>query len=205
MTPWTAAYQASCPLLSPGVCSNSCSLSQWYYPTNSSSATPFSSCLQSFPASAFFLMSRLFTSGAQVLELQLQHQSFQGLISGVSFRIDWFDLFAVQGTPKSLLQHQSQKHQFFSAQLSLWWTLTSVHDYWTTTLTIWTFIGKVTSDFNMLSRFVIVFLPRSKHFLISWQQSPSAVIWERGKIKSVTAPTFYPSICPAWWDQMPWF
>ena len=99
----------------------------------------------------------------------------------ISFRIDWFDLLAVQGTLKSLLQHHSSKASilwcsaFFMVQLS--------HPYMTTgktiALTIWTFVGKVL--FNMLSRFVIAFLPRSKHLLISWLQSLSAVILEPKK------------------------
>ena len=101
---------------------------------------------------------------------------YSGLIS---FRIDWFDFLAAQGTLKSLLQHHSSKASilwhsaFFIVQLS--------HPYMTTgkttALTIWTFVGKVMSlVFNMLSRLVIAFLPRSKRLLISWLQSPSAVI-----------------------------
>ena len=94
----------------------------------------------------------------------------------ISFRMDWLDLLAVQGTLKSLLQHHSSKASaFFTVQLS--------HPYMTTGKTIgltrWTFVGKVMSlFFNMLSRLVITFLPRSKHLLISWLQSPSAVILE---------------------------
>ena len=112
-------------------------------------------------------------------------KEYSGLIS---FRIDWFDLLAVQGTLKSLLQHHSSKtsilqgSDFFIVQLS--------HPYMTTgktiALTRWTFVGKVMSLlFNMLSRLVIAFLPRSKCLLISWLQSPSAVILEPKKIKSV--------------------
>ena len=120
---------------------------------------------------------------AKVLKFQLQHQSFQcsGLIS---FRMDWLDLLAVQGTLKSLLQHHSSKASnlwhsaFFTVQLS--------HPYMTTGKTIalnrWTFVGKVMSLlFNMLSRLVITFLSRSKGLLISWLQSPSAVILELQK------------------------
>ena len=99
----------------------------------------------------------------------------------ISFRIDWFDILAVQGALKNLLQHHHLKASNFSA-LSLLYdpVLTSLHDYWKTiVLTIWTFVGKGMSLlFNMLSRFVIVFLPRSKHPLISWLQPPSAVILE---------------------------
>ena len=99
----------------------------------------------------------------------------------ISFGIDWFDLLAVQGTLKSLLQHHSSKASilrcsaFFTVQLSHPYVTTGK----TTALTRWTFVGKVMSLlFNMLSRFVITFLPRSKRLLISWLQSPSAVILE---------------------------
>ena len=108
----------------------------------------------------------------------------------------WLDLLAVQGTLKSLLQHHSskpsilQRSVFFMVQLS--------HSCMTTgktiALTSWTFVGKVTFlIFNMLPRLVIAFLPRSKSLLISWLQSPSAVILEPKKIKSATFPTFSPS------------
>ena len=114
----------------------------------------------------------------------------------ISFRMDRLDLLAVQGTLKSLLQHHSskasilQRPAFFTVQLS--------HPYMTTgktiALTRRTFFGKVMSLlFNMLSRFVITFLPRSKHLLISWLQSPSAVILEPPKIKSDTASNVSPS------------
>ena len=116
----------------------------------------------------------------------------------ISFRMDWLDLLAVQGTLKSLFQHHSSKASilrcsaFFIVQLS--------HPYMTTgkttALTRWTFISKVMSLlFNLLSRLVITFLPRSKRLLISWLQSPSAVILEPPKIKSATVYTVSPSIC----------
>ena len=116
----------------------------------------------------------------------------------ISFRIDWFDLLEVQGTLKSLLQHHSSKASIiwcsalFMVQLS--------HLYMTTgktiALTRWTFVDKVMSLlFNMPSRFVIAFLPMSKYRLISWLQSPSAVILEPKKIKSVTVSIVSPSIC----------
>ena len=116
----------------------------------------------------------------------------------ISFRMDWLDLLVVQGTLKSLLQHHSSKASvlqhsaFFIVQLS--------HPYMTTgktmALTGWTFIHKIMSLlFNMLSRLVITFLPRSKHLLISWLQSPSAVIFEPRKMKSDTVSTVSPSIC----------
>ena len=110
----------------------------------------------------------------------------------IFFRIDFFDILAVQGTLKSLLQHNSKTSilrcsAFFVVQLA--------HPYMTTwipvVMVIWTFTSKVISLlFNMLSRFVITFIPRSKHLLISWLQSLSAVIFESKKTKSVTASTF---------------
>ena len=129
--------------------------------------------------------------------MELQHQSSNEYSGLISFNIDWFDLLAVQGTLKNLLQYHSSKASilwrsaFFMVQLS--------HPYMTTRKTIaltrWTFVSKVMSLlFNTLSRFVIVFLPRSKHLLISWLQSPSTVILEPKKIKSVTVSIVFPSI-----------
>ena len=116
----------------------------------------------------------------------------------ISFRIDWLDFLAVQGTVKSLLQHHSSKASilwrsaFFTVQLS--------HPYMTTgetiALTRRTLVGKVMSLlFNMLFRLVIAFLPRSKHLLISWLLSPSTVILEPRKIKFITVSILSPSIC----------
>ena len=124
----------------------------------------------------------------------------------ISFRMDWLDLLAVQGNLKSLLQHHSSTTSilrcsaFFTVQLS--------HPYMTTektiALTTQTFVGKVMSLlFNMLSRLVITFLPRSRCLFISWLQSPSAVILEHEKIKSYTVSTVSPSIPMKGWDQMP--
>ena len=123
---------------------------------------------------------------------------YSGLIS---FRIDWFDLLAVQGTLKSLLQH----HSSIVMLASILWPSASLivqlsHPYMTTgktiALTIQTFVGKVIYlHFNTLSNFVIAFLPRSTHLLISWLYSPSTVILEPKKIKSVTAFIVSPSIC----------
>ena len=115
----------------------------------------------------------------------------------ISFRMDWLDLLAVEGMLKSLLQHHSSKASilwrsaFFIVQLS--------HPYMTTgkivSLTRWTFVGKVMSLlFNMQSRLVVTFLPRSKHLLIPWFQSPSTVIFQPPKIKSDTVSTVSPSI-----------
>ena len=126
------------------------------------------------------------------ISLSIEHS---GLIS---FKMDWLDFLAVQGTPKNLLQHQSWKASilrhsvFFIVQLS--------HPYMTTgktiALTRRTLVDKVMSLlFNMLSKLVITFLPRSKCLLISWLQLPSAVILEPKTIKSGTVSTFFPSIC----------
>ena len=106
----------------------------------------------------------------------------------ISFRMYWLDLLSVQGTLKSLLQDHSSKHQFFGAQSS-WQSNSHIHTCTgkTIALTRWTLVGKVMSLLlNMLSRLLITFLPRSKRLLISWLQSPSAVILEPRKIKSDT-------------------
>ena len=184
-TPWTAARQASLSSPTPGAGSNSCPLSRWCHPTISSSVVPFSSHLQSFSASGSFPMSQFFTSGGQSIgsfsfSISPSHE-YSGLIS---FRMNWLDFLAVQGTLKSVLQHHSSKASilqhlaFFTVQLS--------HPYMTTRKTIaltrWTFVGKVMSLlFNMLFRLVIAFLPSSKNLLISWLQLPPAVIWEPQK------------------------
>ena len=135
-----------------------------------------------------------FTSGGQSIGVSAFSISPSNEYSGlISFRIDWFDLLTVQGTLKSLFQHHNSKAStprcsaFFMVQLS--------HPYMTNGktigLTIWTFVRKVMSLLlNMLSRFVIVFLPRSKRLFISWLQSLSTVIFKPKKIKSVTVSTF---------------
>ena len=125
------------------------------------------------------------------MDLQLQHHPSNEYSGLISFRMDWLDLLAVQGTLKSLQHHSSKAlilrcSAFFIVQLS--------HPNMTTgktiTLTRQTFVAKVMSLlFNILSRFVIAFFPRSKHLLISWLQSPSAVILEPPKIKSATVST----------------
>jgi len=122
----------------------------------------------------------------------------------ISFSIDWLDFLAVQGTLKSVLQHRS-------LNASILWRLASFmvqlsHPYITTgkTLTIWTFVIKVMSQlFNSLSTFVIALLSRSKHLLISWLYSPSAVILEPNKINLSTFPLFPHLFAIKWWDQMP--
>ena len=130
---------------------------------------------------------------AKILELQFQHPSFHECSGWINFRIHWFDALAVQGTLKSLLQHDSSKASvlwhsaFFIVQFLHLHMATGK----TIALTTWTFVGKVMSlVFNTLSRFVIAFLPRSNRLLISWLQSPFTVILEPKKRKSVTASTF---------------
>ena len=120
---------------------------------------------------------------------------YSGLIS---FWIDWFDLLVVQGTLRSLLQHHSSKASFL--QCSTFFIVQLSHPYMTTgktiALTRWTLVGKVISLlFNNLYSVVIAFLPRSKCLLIPWMQSPSAVILEPKKLKSVTVSIVSPSIC----------
>ena len=115
----------------------------------------------------------------------------------ISFRMDWLDLLAVQGTLKSLLQHHRSKASFL--QNSAFFIVQLSHPYMTTgktiALTRWTFVDKaMLLLFNMLSKLVITFLPRSKRLLISWLQSPSAVMLEPQEIKSATVSTVSPSI-----------
>ena len=156
-----------CPSLSPGVCLSSYPLSRWCYPTSIL-------CHPLLLLPLLFPSIRVFSSELTLHVMWPEYGNFSFSIvpnseySGlISFRIDWFDFHAVQGTLESLLQHHSLKHQFFGAQLFNGPTFTSVHDYWKTiALTIWTFVSKVMSLLvNTLSRFVIAFLPRKAfHF-----------------------------------------
>ena len=189
-----------CPSPTPGVHLNPCPLCWWCHPTVSSSVVPFFSCPQSFPASGSFPMSQLFTTGGQSIGVSASASDLPINIqdSLISFRMDWLDLLAVQGTLKSLLQNHSSKalillrSAFFIVQLSHLYVTTGK----TIALTRQTFVSKVMSLlFYMLSRLVITFLPRSKGLLISWLQSPSAVILEPRKIKLATVSTVSRSIC----------
>ena len=159
-----------CPPLSPGVCANSCPLSLWCYLTISSSATPYLSCPQSFPASGSFPMSRLCIRWLKYWSFSISPSNECSEL--ISFRIDWFDLLAVQGTLRSLLQHHNLKASillpsaFFMVQLS--------HPYMSTgknmALTILTCVYKVMFlPFNTLSRFVIVIVLRVHwNFVFVW-------------------------------------
>ena len=197
VTPWIAAHQASLSI------------------TNSRSSLRLMSIESVMPSSHLILCRpllllppippsiRVFSNESTLFMRWPKYWSFSlsiipskeipGLIS---FRMDWLDLLAVQGTLKSLLQHHSSKASIL--RHSAFFTLS--HPYMTTgktiALTRWTFVGKVMSLLlNVLSRLVITFLPRSKRLLISWLQSPSAVILEPPKIKSDTVSTVSPSIC----------
>ena len=156
-----------CPSPTPRVYPNSCPSSRWCHPAISSSFVPFSSCPQSLPASGLFPMSQLFTWGGQSIG------SFSFSITSnehprpISFRMDWLDLLAVQGTLKSLLQYHSLKASIF--RRSAFFTVQLSHPYVTTgktiALTRRNFVGKVISLlFNMLSRLVITLLPRVSVF-----------------------------------------
>ena len=163
--------------------------------------------------SSIFPRIRVFSNESVLLIKWPKYWSFSFSISPsnehpglISFRMDWLDLLAVQGTHKSLVQHHNSNASilhcsaFFTVQLS--------HPYMTTgktiALTRWTFVSQVMSLlFNMLSRLVIAFVPRSNHLLISWLQSPSAVILEPKKIKSLMFPLFPHLFAMKWWDWMP--
>ena len=197
----------SCPSPTPGIYSNSCPSSWWCHPDISSSVIPFS-CHQSLPISGSFPMSQLFAWGGQSIGVSasasvLPMNTHPGLIS---FSMDWLDLLAVQGTLKSLLQHNSSKASILwhSALLQ-----SNSHPYMTTgktiALTRWNFVGKVMSLLlSMLSVLVIPFLPMIKHFSISWLQSQSAVILEPNKIKSDTVSTVSLSISHEVMGPIPW-
>ena len=178
-------------------------LTQTHVHRVSDAVQPYNPLLSPSPLPSIFPSIRVFSNESVLLIRLPKYWSFSihpsnEYLGLISFRIDWVDLLAVQGTLKSLLQHHSSeasilRHSaFFIVQLS--------HPYMTTgetiALTRRTFVGKVMSLlFNMLSRFVIAFLPRSKRLLISWLQSPSSVILEPKKIKSVTVFIVFPSIC----------
>ena len=199
VTPWTAAHQASLSI------------------TNSRSSLKLMSIQSAMPSnhlilcrpllllSSIFPSIRVFSNESALRIKRSKYWSFSFNISPcneysvlISFRMDWFDLLVVQRTLKSLLQHHSSKASIL--QCSAFFIVQLSHSYMTTgktiALTRQTFVDKVMSLLlNMLSRLVITFLPRSKHILISWLQSPSAVILEPKKIKSRTVSIVSPSIC----------
>ena len=155
-----------CPSPTPRACSNSSPSGWWCNSTISSSVMPFSSCLLSFPSSESFPMSQLFASGSQSTgDSAFSISPSSEYSRPISIRIDWFDLLAVQGTLKSLLQYHSLKVSI--SQCSAFFIVQLSHPYMTIgkiiALTILTFVGKVMFLlFNTLSRFVINFLTRIK-------------------------------------------
>ena len=175
-----------CPSPTTRACSNSCPSSRWCHPTISSSVFPFSSGLQSFPTSGSFQMSQFFVYGGWSIGISAS-TSVRPMNIQDWFPLGWTGWISLQSKGlswMSLLQHHSSKASilwcsaFFIVQLS--------HPYMTTgktiVLTRWTFVSKVMFLLvNMQSGLVIAFLPRSKHLLISWLQSPSAVIWSPPK------------------------
>ena len=193
------------PSPTPGVYPNSGPLSRWCHPTISSSAVHFSPCLQSFPASGSFQISQLFSSSGQNIGISASTSSEHSGLS--SFRMDWLDLLAVQGTLKSLLQHHNSKASilwhsaFFIVHLS--------HPYVTTgktiALTRRTFLGKVMSMlFNMLSRLVITSLPRSKCLLFHGCSHHLQWFWSPLKLSLPQFSLFPHLFAMKWWDWMPW-
>ena len=211
-TPWTAARQVSLSIATPRTYSNSCPSSQWCHPAISSSVVPFSSCLQSFPESGSFPVSQFFLSGGQSIGASASASVLPVNIQGW-FPLGLTGLISLQSKGLSRVFSNTivQKHQFFGAQFSLWFN----SPYMTYNIHTWllknhsfdykTFVGKVMSLlFNMLSRFVIAFLTRNKHLLISWLQLSSAVILEPKKIKSLTVSIVSPSNTMEWWDWMRW-
>ena len=188
-TPWTAAHQASLSITNSQSLFKLMSIESVISSAILPSVILFFSCLRSFPASESLPMSQFFASGGTdwrtpILWSFSSNISLSNEYSGlISFRMDWLVVLAVQGTLKSLLQHHSSKASIL--QHSAFFMVHLSHPYLTTgktiALTIRTFVGQVVSLlFNMFSRFVIAFLPLSKHLLLSWLQSPSAVIlWDQ--------------------------
>ena len=171
-------------------------------------------CSPPFLPPSIFPSIMIFLNESVLYIRWLKYWSFSFSISAsneysgwISIRMDWFDLLSVQGILKSLLQHHSSKAWIF--QGTAFFILQLSHPYMTTRkvidLTRWTFIRKVMSLlFNRLSRLAIAFLPRSKHLLISWLQSPSAVIWEPTKLSLSLFPLFPNLFAMKWLDQMIW-
>jgi len=208
VTPWTAAHQASLSI------TNSLSLLKLMSIESVMPSHHLILCRPLLLPLSVFPSIRVFSSESVLPIRWPKYWSFSFNISPskeysglISITIDRFNLLAVQGTLKSFPHHQSSKASilwcsaFFMVQLS--------HSYMTTgktiALTRLTFVSKVmTLLFNKLSRLVIAFLPRSKYLLISWMQSPSAVILEPPKIKSVTVSTVSHLFAMKQWDQMSW-
>ena len=193
-TPWTA--RLPCPSPTAGACSNSCPLSRWCHLIISSSVITFSYWLPSFPVSGSFPMSQFFTSADQSIRTSAS-TSVLPMIVRTDFLSDWLVWFPCSPGDS---QESSPTPQFKRIWHSAFFMVQLSHLYMTIRKTIalsrWTFVGKVMCLlFNMLSMLVIAFLPRRKRLLISWLQSPSAVIFEpKNIIKSLTVSIVSPSI-----------
>ena len=191
----------------PGAYSNSCPLSWWGHPTISSSVVPWSSCIQSFPASGSFPMNQFFIPGGQSIGVSASASVLPMNIH------DWFPLeltswISLQSKELSRV-FSSTTVQNYVLQCSAFFMVQLSHPYMTTGKTMaftrWNFVGKVMSLlFNIQSQLVIAFLPRRKCLLISWLQSPPAVILEPKEINYFTVSIASPSICHVKWDWMPW-
>ena len=185
-----------CPLLSPGVCS--CPLSWWCHPTISSSVIPFFSCFQSFPVSGSFPRSQFFPSGGQgigaVGSASVLPMNIQDL-----FPLELTALISLLSKGLSRVSSNTTVLKHFGTRLIYGPTLTSIRDYWKNHSSDQTdFVGKVISLlFNMLSNFVIAFLPRMKRLLIPWQQSLFATVQEK---KICHCFHFFPFYLP--WSDM---
>ena len=177
-------------------------LSRWCHPTISSSVVPFSSCLQSFPASGSSPVSQFFASGGRSIGVSASTSVLPMNIQDW-FPLGWTGWISLQSKGLSKSSPTPQFKSINSLVLSFLYspTLISIHDYWKNPIALirWTFVGKVMSLlFNKLPRLIITFLPRSKHLLILWLQSPSAVILEPPKIKSATVSI----VSPSTWHEM---
>ena len=190
----------------PRVYSNSYPLSRWCHPAISSSSSPSPPAPNPSSIRVFSNESTLCMRWPKCWRFSFSISPSNEHPGLVSFRMNWLDLLAVQGTLKSLLQHHRSKASALQRSAFFIVQLTSIHDHWKNhSLDHKDIVGKVMSLlFNMLSRLVITFLPRSKRLLISWLQSPSAVILEPPKIKSDTVSIVFPSISHEVMGPMPW-
>ena len=204
----TLCNRPPCPSPTHWVYSISCPLSQWCHPTISSSVVPFSSHLQYFLALGSLNESVLYIRWPKYSSFSFSIRPSNKFLGLIYFQMDWLDLRAVQDTVKNLL-HYSSKPSFLRRSVlfvvQLWGLYMTTGK--TIALTRWTFVGEVMSLlFNMPSRLVIAFLPRSKRLWISWWQSPFAVILGPPPPKWSLSlfPLFPHLLVMKWWDQMPW-
>ena len=193
-----------CPSPSPGGCSDSNPLSQWCHPIISSSVVPFFFCLLFSPVSGSFPMSQFFSSDGHCIGASASASVLPKSIQDwFPFRMDWFDLLVVHEKLKSLLQHHILKAWVLQHWNFFFFFVKLSHPYMTIGKTIQTFVTKVMSlFFNTLSRLEIAFLPRRKHLLISWLQSPSTMILKPPKIVYHCSHSHL--FAMKWCDWIPW-